>query len=60
MTRGDLVEATYLPHWGVGVIEFVAPDGRLTVSFEIGHEGYTEDFHALELQAAKPVLIRTA
>jgi hypothetical protein len=60
MQRGALVTATHLPAWGVGVVEFVAPNGMRTVSFEIGKEGYTEDFHALELEPAKPTLVRTA
>lgn len=60
MQRGALVTAKYLQEWGVGVVEFVAPNGMRTVSFEIGKEGYTEDFHPGELEPAKPTLVRTA
>jgi hypothetical protein len=60
MQRGDLVEAKYMPHLGVGVIERVEPDTSLLVSFEVEGEPYSDDFSAHELRPAKPLVARTA
>ena len=58
MTAGDLVTARYMPHLGTGVIEFAA-DGRALVSFEVDGEPYKDDFAFGELEAAKPLVVRT-
>ncbi len=52
---GALVTYTARPQWGVGVVEWVAPNGRATVSFEIDGEGYADDFAPGELEPARPI-----
>jgi hypothetical protein len=52
MQRGDRVTYLAHPEWGDGIIEFVAPNGLLTVSFEIDGRSYRDDFDAHELENA--------
>lgn len=52
MQRGDAVIYLAHPDWDIGVIEFVAPNGLLTVSFEIDGLPYRDDFDAHELEVA--------
>jgi hypothetical protein len=53
---GDLVTYLARPDWGPGVIEFVAPNGLVTVSFEIDGRPFRDDFsaHEIELAARAP------
>jgi hypothetical protein len=50
MRRGDAVTYLAHPEWGSGIIEFVAPNALLTVSFEIDREPYRDDFSPHELE----------
>lgn len=60
MGIGSLVHAIYMAHLGIGVIEWVAPNGMLVVSFEVDGQRFCDEFHAHELENAKPMLSRTA
>jgi hypothetical protein len=60
MTRGDLVTYLAHPEWGPGVIRTVEPNGTLLVDFEVNGRPYSDDFHAQELEHARPVLKRAA
>lgn len=60
MEAGSLVQAIHMPHLGVGVIEWVAPTGRLVVSFEVDGQPFQDTFDPHELENAKPALTRTA
>lgn len=60
MQKGDLVTATWMPELGIGVIEWLAPNGRPVVTFEIDGKQYVDEFDPFELEPAKPTVTRTA
>jgi hypothetical protein len=47
---GDRVTALHLPHYGVGVVELVEPDGGLLVAFEVDGRESRDAFDQGELQ----------
>jgi hypothetical protein len=49
---GDRVTALHLPHYGVGVVELVEPDGGLLVAFEVDGRESRDAFDQGELQLA--------
>jgi hypothetical protein len=41
--------------WGIGLVEFVAPNGLLTVSFEVRGRPFSSDFSPFELESVERV-----
>lgn len=50
--RLDRVTAKYSPHFGVGVIEWIAPSGSMLVTFEVDGRTFEDCLHPEELEPA--------
>jgi hypothetical protein len=53
MSPGSRVVYLERPDWGIGIVEFVAPNGLLTVSFEVRGRPFSSDFGPFELEMAE-------